>query len=240
MTFFKKSKEPKPELDLDQACKILEQVFETNNIEPNSIPLEVLTAYSNYRKERFSLQRLILVIILVLFLMLPFLFIPSNFDIALNGEDSVTNPTYTLRVTSPMLVERVNASIDGHNVPVYETDSRIYSIEPTMNGRMEVTVTLMNRQQSTRYVDVKNVDLEAPVVVSNDIDEENIYLYVSDAGTGVDYEHVAGIDANGRVVKPLSYDEESGCIVFSYPENSLNVYITDFAENKLQLVLSLK
>ena len=116
MTFFKKSKEPKPELDLDQACKILEQVFETNNIEPNSIPLEVLTAYSNYRKERFSLQRLILVIILVLFLMLPFLFIPSNFDIALNGEDSVTNPTYTLRVTSPMLVERVNASIDGHNV----------------------------------------------------------------------------------------------------------------------------
>lgn len=70
MTFFKKSKEPKPELALDQACKILEQVFEANNIEPNSIPLEVLTAYSNYRKERFSLQRLILVIILVLFLML--------------------------------------------------------------------------------------------------------------------------------------------------------------------------
>lgn len=240
MTFFKKKKDPKQELELDQACKILEQVFETSHVEPNTIPLEVLAAYTDYRKERFSLQRLILVIILVLFFMLPFLFIPSAFSITPDKEASAPNPTYTLEVTSPMLVRRVNASIDGRSVPVYETDSHIYSIEPAVNGQMAVTVTLMNYQETTQYIDVETVDLDPPTVVSNGMDSEHLFLYVSDTGTGIDYEHVKGVDMNGRPVSPVVYDPESGCIAFRYPEDTLNVYIPDFAENTLHLILSVK
>ena len=72
MMRFKKSTEP--QLDLDDASKILENIFAANQVEPNTIPLDVLTAYSNYRKERFSLQRTVLVVVMVLFLLLPFLF----------------------------------------------------------------------------------------------------------------------------------------------------------------------
>lgn len=240
MIFFKRKKEPKIELELDQACKILEQVFEVNHVEQNTIPLEVLAAYSDYRKERFSLQRLILVIILVLFFMLPFLFIPSAFTITADKEASAPNPTYTLEVTSPMLVKRVNASIDGRSVPVYETDAHIYSIEPAINGQMAVTVTLMNNQETTQYINVETVDLEAPAVVSNGMDSEHIFLYVSDTGTGIDYEHVKGIDMNGKTVAPVVYDPESGCIAFQYPKDTLNVYIPDFAENTLHLILSVR
>ena len=59
-------KAPEIVLDQDIASKILENVFQDNQVEPNSIPLEVLTSYSNYRKERFALQRTILIIMMVL------------------------------------------------------------------------------------------------------------------------------------------------------------------------------
>ena len=240
MTLFEKSTEQKPDLNLEQASKILANVFEANDVEPNSIPLEVLTSYSNYRKERFSLQRMIIVIILVLFFMLPFLFIPSDFVLQPDDVLDATNPTYTLEVTSPMLVKRINASIDGRNIPVYEMDSHIYSIEPMVNGRMTVTVTLMNNQVSTQYIEVNNVDLKAPVMISSEVDQKNVYLYLSDSGTGINYEDIEGVKGDGSIVKPISYDKKTGCVVFAYPEGSLNVMIPDFAENTLQLVLRIE
>lgn len=235
MTLFEKSTEQKPNLNLEQASKILANVFEANDVEPNSIPLEVLTSYSNYRKERFSLQRMIIVIILVLFFMLPFLFIPSDFVIQADDVLDATNPTYTLEVTSPMLVKRINASIDGRNIPVYEMDSHIYSIEPMVNGRMTVTVTLMNNQVSTQYIEVNNVDLKAPVMISSEVDKKNVYLYLSDSGTGINYEDIEGVEGDGSIVKPVSYDKKTGCVVFAYPEGSLNVIIPDFAETRCNL-----
>lgn len=241
MAIFKKNKkEQLPQLNIEDASKILENVFRENQMAPNTVPLEVLTAYSNYRRERFSLQRMILLIIMVLFLMLPFLFIPSTFTLKRNVSADAPNPTYTLEVTSKMLVDRVTASIDGRNVPVYEVDSHVYSIEPALNGTMTVTVTLMNRQTCTKTVEVQHVDLETPIVVSNDFRDGQIYLYLSDTGSGVDYENIYATDLSGHIIHPVSYDKASGCVVFSYPEETLNVFIPDYAKNKLQLVISLR
>ena len=63
--------EKDPKLDALAATKLLENVFEECNVEPNTVPMEALSAYSGYRKERFFLQRLILVIAIVLFMLLP-------------------------------------------------------------------------------------------------------------------------------------------------------------------------
>ena len=110
-----------PQLDIDTAGKILAQAFEANQMELNTIPLEVLASYSSYRRERFTMQRTILIIIMTLFLLLPFLFVPSSFSIQLQppgpeAEAAGTgfNPVYRLEVDSFMLVERVNATIGGH------------------------------------------------------------------------------------------------------------------------------
>lgn len=240
MAIFQKTNDQQPQLQLEDASKILENVFKENQVEPNTIPLEVLTAYSNYRKERFSLQRLIIVIIMVLFLMLPLLFVPSTFTIQPNMAPDTTNPTFTLKVTSNMLVKRITAIIDGRNVPIYEQDSHVYSIEPAVNGKMKVTVTLMNNQTATEYVDVQHVDLDAPVILSNTYDDDYVYLYLSDVGSGVDYENIMAVNSAGETIKPVSYEEASGCVTFSYPKDTLNISIPDFAHNKLQLIISLK
>ncbi len=235
---FKKATDP--QLDIEDASQILERIFEANNVAPNTVPLEILTAYSNYRKERFALQRTVLVIVMVLFLLLPFLFIAPYFSLEMVPKDTVMNPSYEISVDTFMPVERVTAAIDGHNLPVYEVATHVYSIEPTLNGKMEVSVTLVNRQTITQYIEVENVDLDAPSVVSNRIDTENLYLYVSDSGSGVDYEKVKGIGLSGKEYPPDSYDESTGEIIFTYPDESLNVYIPDHADNTLQIVLTVR
>lgn len=238
MTLF--SKKNQPQLDIEEASKILENIFSASQVEPNSIPLDVLTAYSNYRRERFSLQRTILVIIMILFLLLPFLFIAPVFSIESTSPEDAPNPSYQIALDTFMPVQRVTANIDGHNIPVYETASHIYSIEPSMNGHMTVSITLINHQTITHSVDVKNVDTEAPLVVSNSVDSENIYLYLSDTGTGIDYAKIKAVSLSGQNFYPVSYDTASGCVAFEYPPESLNVYVPDHAGNTLQLILTVQ
>lgn len=233
-----------PQLSLEDASRILEQVFMANQREQSSIPLEVLASYSNYRRERFTLQRTILVIIMVLFLLLPFLFIPSSFTIEKQAsEHSIGstdfNPVYRLEVDSFMLVERVTAVIEGRNVPVYETDSHVYSLEPPVNGRMEVTVVLANRQYQTRYVDVSAVDREAPAATACTRKGNFIYLYLSDSVSGVDYDKVEAVSLTGEKILPDSIDEENGCLTFFGLEDTINVYVPDLAGNQLHLILAL-
>lgn len=239
MVFFNKTMEQQPELKLEDADKILENVFKESNVEPNSVPLEVLTAYSSYRKERFSLQRIVIVIIMVLFLLLPLLFVPVQFTIQANVKETEINPTYTLQVESRMPVKRITAEIDGRNIPVYEVDAQVYSIEPAINGKMKIMVTLINNQQSIQYVDVGNVDLETPVLTSTETKDGMVYLHLSDTGSGIDYANVRATSVEGEIVQPQVLDENEGCIAFPYPNGTLNVYIPDFAENVLQLVISI-
>ena len=179
-------------------------------------------------------------IVMVLFLLLPFLFIAPSFKIQPDTSGFGSNPIYQVKVDSFMPVTRVTATIDGHNVPVYETDSHVYSIEPSMNGHMTVSVTLFNHQTVTHFADVENVDVEAPLVVSNNIDTDNIYLYLSDTGSGVNYEGIKAVSLSGQEILPASYDASAGYVAFAYPSETLNVYIPDNADNTLHLILTVK
>ncbi len=239
MKIFHKSSAP--QLDFETANRILKQAFEANEMEDNSIPLEVLASYSSYRRDRFTLQRTILMIIMVLFLLLPLLFIPSSFTVKENDELARNyNPVYKLTVDTFLPVDRVNASIDGRNIPVYEVDAHVYSIEPSRNGTMKVTVTLVNRQQSTQYVDVSTVDRELPIATSCTKKGDLLYLYLSDNESGVDFQSIRAIDLTGREIAPVSIEETTGCIVFPVVDDTLNVYVSDLAGNQLQLILSIK
>lgn len=238
MRLFRKSSAS--QLDLDIANQILEQVFEANDMELNSISLEALASYSNYRRERFTMQRTILVIIMTLFILLPLLFVPSSFAIEDQSSQYTFNPVYRMEVNSFMLVDRVTATIDGHNVPVYEVDSHVYSIEPPINGTMEVTVTLLNHQTSTQYVDVTTVDREVPVATACNKDGDLIYLYLSDEISGVDYDKMQAFDLDGKEVVPISIDTENNCVTFKDVKDTLNVYVPDIAGNQLHLIVSIQ
>lgn len=238
MRLFKKN--DIPQLDNETANKILENTFEANQQNPNTVPLDVLTAYSNYRRERFTLQRTVLIVMMTFFMLLPFLFIPPSFTLTSQTDGYLPNPIYGMEVDSFMLVERITASINGHNVPVYEVDSHMYSIEPTANGEMEVTVTLINRQALTKSITVDNVDSNTPMVMDSRMENGIIYLYIADEESGIDYDAIHGVTLGGQPVKPASVNSQEGFITFERQKESLNVFIPDLAGNELHIILTVE
>ena len=52
--------EKDPKLDALSATRLLENVFDECDVEPNTVPMEALSAYSEVRKERVLLKRLVL------------------------------------------------------------------------------------------------------------------------------------------------------------------------------------
>lgn len=234
-------KKPKgPELDEKTASQMLANIFDACEVEPNSIPLTVLTSYSNYRRERFLLQRIVLIIIMLFFCLVPLLFIAPDIQLNLKEEGIKNKPAYELVVDTFIPVSRITATINGSNIPVYEVADRTYSIEPTLNGTMTVTVTLKNRQFSSVTCEVDGVDTDSPVVISDKMADDQIYLYLSDPDSGIDYENISAMDIEGKEVKAAFYDEEGNYIVFDYPDKSLNIYIPDKMGNTLHLILTVK
>lgn len=237
MLFDRLKQNKTPELDPGVADQMLQNVFDVCQAEANSVPLEVLESYANYRKERFALQKTLLIVIMILFCMLPLLFIAP--DYSLKGQPENTyNPAYDLTIRNRLMpVRHVTAEIDGKSIPVHDKGGGLYSIEPDLNGTMSVTVELSNRQYVTKTIEVGTVDTEIPYLVSSALVDGKANLYVKDDGSGIDYDAIYAVDANGTRIYPLSVDQEKGLIIFAYPETEIHVYIPDKAENVLQLLV---
>ena len=225
-------------LSSSDAVKILEEIYERTDREANTVPMDALTSYTVYRKERFTLQRGVLIGALIVFLLIPVLFILPKYEVSAEGTGERGLPVYTVRVNSLFPVHSVTASVRQHTLPVYEADAKTYTIEPVRNGEMTIRVELFNRQELETTQEVSDVDANGPELIDSVVGEDSFTLYVKDAGIGVDYREVYAISASGEVIEPLSADEENG-IVFSYPEEAWDVYIPDHIGNTLHLSIKM-
>lgn len=83
MSIFKKKKsEYIPRLSAAEAEEILSQVFMDCYEDANSIPVEQLESYSNYRSEKMNLQKIIAELGLVIFIILPCFFVRPQFSVS--------------------------------------------------------------------------------------------------------------------------------------------------------------
>lgn len=233
---FLKSKD-KDVLPLRTAEQMLSNVFAACDTEQNSVPLEALSSYSNYRKERYAIQRTVIALVLLLFILLPLLFFYGKIDVVLSNENSGQNPIYTVSVDTKIPLRQIQAKMDGRTVPIYEISENTFSVYPGGNGNMVIGVTLVNRQYSSVEMPVTTVDADAPYLVSTEVDDTCIHLYVSDAISGVNYAGIAASDADGNVFLPLGSRPDAGCVTFPYPDRTLNIRIPDLRGNVLQIEL---
>lgn len=235
------NKKNQPILDETTASQMLANIFDACAVEPNSVPLSVLTSYSNYRRARYRLQRVLLIIIITAFCLIPLLFLTPKLHVEQSVSGSTKGkPSYTLNVDTVIPISRITAAINGISVPVYETGDNIYTLEPAQNGKLTITATLKNHQFSTVTYDVNGVDTKPPVLLSDKYQDGQIFLYLSDSDSGVDYESIYALDLNHNTLEPDSYDETKNYVAFTYPSDSLNVYIPDKTGNTLQLILTVK
>ena len=230
----------KYKLDELTASRILGNVFDACGKEPNSIPMEALSAYAVYRKERFSLQRAVIIGAMILFLALPFLFTLPRISVTQEKEGIRGLPVYTIRVRSLLPERSVTAGLKSHMLPVYEADAGVYTVEPTRNGTMTVRVELVNRQSAAENVSVKDVDAHGPVFTESRTEQDRLFLYLEDQGIGIDFRDAYAKTASGEIIRPVSWKEDLGEIVFPYPEEPWDVYVPDYIGNTLHLALSFR
>ena len=226
------------DLTTNETSEILDKVFVSCGKDPNDLPMETLSSYAVYRKERFTLQRAVAAIAVFVFLMLPLLFILPSYNVTVDETGERGLPVYTVNVKSLLPVGKVIASIREHALPVYEAGSKEFTVEPTRNGMLNISVELVNRQSVKSSYEVKAVDEKAPDLISSETEDDTLVIRVKDSGIGVDYREIYAVGKSGKVYKPVSADDDNG-VIFDYPEEPWDLYVPDHIGNTLHLAVKL-
>ena len=232
-------KDTVPPLSKEVADQMLSNVFEACDFEPNRVPLEVLQSYSHYRRERHILQKCIIVLVVILFLMLPVLFITANVEISWVDGTPPGSPIVQVTAKSIVPVESITASIGDYSLEVYQVSDGIYHIHPNANGTLMVTVTLANKQFTEHKVDVTGVDVDPPVLVSSQLVDGELEIFFEDDISTIDFSSVYALDPEGNKIYPLRHDAQANSVTFRYPDDHLNIFVSDSCGNTLQLVLTI-
>ena len=146
-----------PKLDALTATNILENIFEEAEAAPSTIPVEALAAHQNLRRSRFGLQRAVLVVVIILWLLLPLLFLTPKYSVSEPQMNDRDEPVYTVEMESFLPVRTMKAYINGKPLQLYEKDSKTFAVEPGENGTMEILITAVNRQTTVSEVEVTAV-----------------------------------------------------------------------------------
>ena len=110
MALFKKKQEQEATLSQEAAGQMLSNIFEACDYEPNRVPMEVLQSYSHYRRERHILQKGIIVLAVLMFLLLPLLFVTANVEVGWVQGTPPGSPIVQVAARSLIPVESVTAS----------------------------------------------------------------------------------------------------------------------------------
>lgn len=225
-----------PPLSMQTAEQMLENIFLSCKQEPNTVSLKTLTDYSNYRKERFSLQRTVIIVILSLFALLPLLFLSAGITLSPDGTNDSQNPVFQVQLSSWVPVRQITAQIDGLTQPIYEAGDGSYTITPGQNGDMVVTVTLLNMQRTQATIPVSGVDYSQPQLVTTQRVWDSLLLYFTDEGSGINGMNISVTNQNGQSM-PFQYDSSLGRLSIPYTGETLNVDVPDYRGNVLHLLL---
>ena len=226
------------ELTTLETSEILDHVFSTCGSDANTVPMDTISSYAVYRKERFTLQRVIIAMALLVFMMLPLMFVLPGYTVKVDETGERGLPVYTVEVDSILPVGKVLATIKEHSLPVYEAGAKEFTVEPTRNGSLDICVELINHQRVSNSYDVTAVDSEGPELLKSETLDDGFLLKVSDAGIGVDYRDIYAVSASGETHYPVSADEEGG-VLFEYPGEAWDIYIPDHIGNTLHLAVKI-
>lgn len=233
-------KEKEIQLDPKLASQILSNTYDACKYEQNTIPLEVLTSYSNYRKERFLFQKVILTLVMIAFFLLPILFIAPEFTLEQKEGDTPGNPFVEISLTSLLPMDKMSAFIGDVKIPIYEMADGTYHAVPDRNGSLNVTIELVNRQYTIKTIQVTGVDTTSPTLVSSERKDGTLIIYFADDSGLLNYEEIYASTLSGTAIKPISYDKSNLSVTFEYPKENMNIFVSDMSDNTLQVALTLK
>lgn len=220
-----------PELDTQTANQLLNNVLEACDMEPSSIPVEVLESWGNYQKPAFDLGKFISYTFLVLMILLPLLFFHPNIAAKRVNVDSATDAVYDIDIQTLMPVKSISATLNNKPISLISAGDKQYSATVSENGTLSITAETLNGQKTTKTYKVSHIDTEKPQFISSYTQENRVYLVIQDTYSGINYDGITGLT-------PLEYDKDTSTIAFEIPPTPQTVTIPDYAGNELTLLIS--
>ena len=203
-----------PALDSKTANQLLNNVFNACDMEPSTIPVEVLEDWGNYKKTTFGFGRTLAYLCTLLLILMPLLFIKPTIIAERTKVDSAQSAVYNIRVKTLLPIREVTADLDGHPI-----------------GTLTIHAEGMNAQTSLRSYKVSSLDTEKPKLLDSYSRHGVVYLDVSDTYSGINYDAISGL-------VPKSINKKTGTISFMIPKQPTTIKIPDNAGNELELLLS--
>jgi hypothetical protein len=152
-----------PDFDRDTEEQMLYNILDIAGMEQNTVPLRDLGIYMDYRRHKSRTMTAVVLALAVLIFAAPlFLIRPEMTMKKTESRDESGRPVYTLRVSSVPEVYSVRAQIDQVQMPVYQEGASLYTVRPTREGTMTVTVTAWNRRTASETVVVGRNDAQMP------------------------------------------------------------------------------
>lgn len=220
-----------PTLDSQTANQLLYNVLDACDMEPSTIPIEVLESWENYKRIPVDFGRNIGYFFLILLILLPLAFFHPNISAKRVQIDSAADAVYTVSIHTLLPVRTVHASLNGTPIALQKNGSKEYTAVLTENGTFTVRAATWNGQETEEAYSITHLDTENPELLQSYTQNGSVYLIVRDTYSGIDYDGITGI-------KPESIDEETGTIVFPIPDVPVTVTIPDYAQNQLTLLIS--
>ena len=146
-----------PKLDALTATNILENIFEEAEAAPSTIPVEALAAHQGLRRSRFGPQRIVLIVVMILWLLLPLLFLTPKYSVSEPEMNEQAKPVYTIEIDSFLPVRTMKAHINGKPLQLFEKDDDTFAVSPGENGTLKIQITAVNRQTTVKAVEVTAV-----------------------------------------------------------------------------------
>lgn len=137
----------------------------------------------------------------------------------------------SFRIKSLLPLKNTTVTLDSQPLEVTK-EGKEYRATLTTNGVVQVSAEGINGMSRTVFEHVGVLD-DTPPTIEDDytLDSDFLTITVSDALSGVDYDHIYGLDEDHQQVEPVSLDRDTGTVVFPMSGNTITVHIQDFAGN---------
>ena len=238
MFFDKFNKTSVPELDSALADKILANVLDSCGYQPNTVPLEQLSAAAAFNAKPALANKIAPLAIAATAVTTPLAIDAPEFTITQIAENTYM-PVYEIDVDAVLPIESVRVTLNGKEVSSISPEAKTFNLTPDENGTMSITVTLVNGRSTTHTLELTEVDYIAPTAIVNTDVTDQLIICARDSLSGINYDAISGVDFDtGAAIAPLSCNPADGTIIFPYSKNTFKITIPDNAGNKYHLTVT--
>ena len=146
----------------------------------------------------------------------------------------------SFRVRSILPIREMTVTLESQPVEVERSDGA-YRATLDSNGTLEIYAEGWNGMAVRDNEHIAVLDDAAPVIDQEDyvLEDGHLEFLVSDSQSGVDFSSIYGTEADGQNVRPASYSEDTGRVVFEMEGSDVTVFVSDFAGNISQAAFSI-